>query len=274
MSADFGAFAPSPYQERVRALGARLPVSWLGRKAASLLLGAAGARARRAYDVAVFGSQRARLHPFDNICEKRVYLTPQLWDGEERAMLARQIANHPNPAFFFVDVGANVGLYSLFARAECAKAGKRLSAVAIEADPDMQTRLSFNIAASGAAADIALVPYAASSATRVLSFAVNRASRGESRIASDGALRVGARPLAAIAAEAGLSRIDAMKVDIEGHEAETLGAFFQNAPAGLWPTFAIVEVAHAETGAVEAIFHDRGYAVALKTMRNAVFLRG
>ena len=99
MSEPFGALSPSPAQERVRALARRLPANWCGRKAASLLLGPAGGRSRRAFDVMAFGSQKARLHPYDNICEKRVFLTPQLWDPAERAFLGDVISTFGGRTF-------------------------------------------------------------------------------------------------------------------------------------------------------------------------------
>ncbi len=122
MTAVFGALAPSFLQKRMRAIGHKLPPNYFGRKAASILLGPAGGRSRRALDVTVFASQRARLHPSDNICEKRVYLTPQLWDRAERALLGDIISNFGGRTFRFADIGANVGLYTLFARAEALRA--------------------------------------------------------------------------------------------------------------------------------------------------------
>ena len=272
MTAPFGAFRPSPAQERFRALGARLPANYFGRKAASLLLGPAGGRARRAYDVAVFGSQKARLHPFDNICEKRVYLTPQLWDGEERALLGAAIAKFRGAVFTFVDVGANVGLYTLFARSEAIRAGARLHAVCIEADPEMTARLKFNIEASGASSEAAAFNCAASAAEGEVRFSVNRKSRGLSRIDPDGVTRVKARPLRAILADAGVTRVDAMKIDIEGHEYEALGAFFRDAPQELLPGLMIVETSHASQGRTpEILLRDKGYRVLATTPRNTVF---
>ena len=274
MTEPFGALAPSAFEARVRALGGRLPTTSFGRKAASLLLGPAGGRARRAYDVSVFDTQKARLHPYDNICEKRVYLTPQFWEAAEREALAARIAAHDRDVFTFVDIGANVGLYTLFARAECARRGLRLDALCIEADPDMQERLAFNRRASAAESEIRIVGCAASDADGSLRFAVNRKSRGMSRLDVGGEIEVSARPLLAILNEAGITRIDALKIDIEGHEAAALSAFFRDAPAALHPDLAIVETSHAEEAAsAEAPFVAADYAVALRTKRNVVLAK-
>lgn len=267
----FGALAPSPMQERARRLAHRLPHSYFGRKSASLLLGPAGGRQARAYDVDVFGSQRARLHPADNICEKRVYLTPQHWDPEERRVLAGLIAAHRDPVFRFLDIGANAGLYTLFARACAVERGLHLHAICVEPDPEMRARLSFNIGASGAGGDVRFLPYAATAADRPLRFAVNVKSRGLSRIDETGGLTVEGRKIVTILTEASARRIDAMKIDIEGHEYAALEAFFREAPRALWPRLILCETSHEEPArSAKALMLAAGYVEALQTKRNFI----
>ncbi|GAB4527496.1 MAG: FkbM family methyltransferase [Amphiplicatus sp.] len=270
----FGAFAPSPMQARARRLAHALPANYWGRRAASLLLGPAGARARRPFDVEIFGSQRARLHPYDNICEKRVYATPQLWDAKERAALARAISQSADGVFRFVDIGANVGLYALFARARCLDAGKTLRALCVEPDPEMRARLAFNAAASGAEAELAVLPYAAAGQDGPLRFAVNVESRGMSRIDPAGGLRVAGRTVLSILREAGLERVDAMKIDIEGHEYPALEAFFAGAPDALLPSLLILEISHeSEERRASALALERGYRELFRTRLNLVAAR-
>lgn len=272
MSEAYGVLRPTAFQEKIRGLAARLPRNYFGRKAASILLGPAGGRAQRAYDVEVFGGQRARLHPFDNICEKRVYLTPQLWEAEERRFLGDIISGFGGQTFNFVDIGANVGLYSLFARAEASRAGAQFRAVAIEADPEMAERLRFNINASSAADDIAVFNCAASDAEGEIGFAVNRESRGLSRVSDAAETKLRARPLLSILDEAGFHRVDAMKIDIEGHEARTLGAFFREAPSSLRPALIIIEISHDENDSAASILEGAGYARRFSTARNALYV--
>jgi FkbM family methyltransferase len=265
----FGALAPSPGQERIRELAHRLPANYFGRRAASLLLGPAGGRSRRAFDVTVFGSERARLHPFDNICEKRVFLTPQLWDGAERALLGEVIGGFAGRTFHFVDVGANAGLYTLFARAEARRAGANFRAACIEPDPVMQARLGFNLGASGAADETRLFSCAAAAEAGTLRLAVNEESRGESRLAPEG-LEVAARPLVDIVGEAGFAQVDALKIDIEGAEAPVLAAFFASAPRELRPGLILMEISHggADNPALD-ICRAAGYEIRLRTRMNA-----
>lgn len=273
MSADppFGAMAPSAQQERFRALARRLPDNYWGRRLASLFLGPAGGRERRAYDVAAFGEARARLHPYDNICEKRVFITPQLWDGAERSALADFIAAQAASDFVFVDVGANAGLYTLYAREEARRRRLAFRALCIEADPEMRRRLAFNLEASGASADAAIAPFAAGARSEMLRFAVDERSRGLSRVASDGALEVEARPLLRLATDAGLSRIDTLKIDIEGQEFAVIEAFLRDAPRALWPRFLILETSHEETErSAKSLVLAAGWRQTLSTKRNLV----
>jgi aminoglycoside 6'-N-acetyltransferase len=271
---DFGARRPSARQQWFRRLGARLPKNYVGRRLASLLLGPAGGRANEAFDVDVFGTERARLHPSDNICEKRVYLMPQFWEAEERAFLAEQIAAHPFGSFVFVDVGANVGLWTLFARSAARAVARRLRAIAVEPDSDMRARFAFNLAASGAADDVRVFPCAVSERAGRMKFSVNAKSRGTSRIDAAGAIEVEARTLLSIVKEAGLTRIDALKIDIEGHEFEALEAFFRLAPPAILPESLILETAHeAPERSIRVLAVATGYEEALRTRMNAVLVR-
>lgn len=271
--APFGAFRTTPFEEGLRRFAGGLPRLHLLRKAATALLGPAGGRPGRAFDVEIFGGARARLHPYDNICEKRVYLTPQYWDPEERAALARAIALHRGGDFHFVDVGANVGLYSLFALAEARRAGVRLKALAIEPDAEMRRRLAFNIAASTAASEISVAPYAVAGRDGRARFAVNAASRGMSRLADSGETEVEARTLARIVQECGFSRIDAMKLDIEGAEAAALAPYLADA-ATPRPAIVILETSHAgHDGGGAALLAAAGYRAVLETRLNSVFAR-
>lgn len=273
-NAPFGALAPSSAQETARRLAASLPANWFGRKTVSLLLGPAGGRRRRAFDVTVFGTQKARLHPYDNLCEKSVYIAPQLWEGTERAALGAAIAASDDDTFFFLDIGANAGLYALFARSAAQQAGRRLSAACVEPAPDMLARLAFNIAASGAGEDVRVLPYAAAGADGSLRFAVDAANRGESHLDETGEMVVEARTVLRLLSEWGAPRVDALKIDIEGHEFPVLDAFLRDAPPALLPGLVVMEFSHeAENAPAAARLLGAGYREKLRTKRNLVAVR-
>lgn len=226
------------------------------------------------YDVTVFGTQKARLYPVDNRAEKRVFAGPQFWDRAEREALAAMLGqSKPDGMMYFVDAGANVGLYTLSLCAAAGETGTQLRGLAVECDPINGARLAFNLAASDARgiehADVAL-----SDTETVLQFrSEGLGNRGEARVVNDdgpGVIKVQARPLVAIVTDAGWPRIDAMKMDIEGQEKRVLSAFFAQADTALWPGLVILETGRMETTPALALMQNNGYRVRTRTGINAI----
>lgn len=265
----FGAYRPAGAQALARRLAAALPAERWARLLVSLCLTASGGRRARPQDVAVFGALRARLHPFDNLSEKRVFIAPQFWEARERALLAEAIRACRAEAFWFLDIGCNAGLYTLFAHAEALAAGRRLRALCIEPDPVMRARAQANFGFSGFAPE-ALLGCAVVARAGPVGFRSEPARRGESRIDAGGALEVPGRPLAELVGEWDPPRLDALKIDIEGGEGEVLDAFFASAPPQLWPGLLIAE----DRGAgLQDLLGARGYRLRLATRLNRVFTR-
>jgi hypothetical protein len=87
-------------------------------------------------------------------------------------------------------------------------------------------------------------------------------------------IEVPVRPLPELVAEAGLSRVDALKVDVEGLEPPILEDYFDRAPEALWPGILLVE--RQTTAAHEALFArlaKHGYREELATRLNVVLRR-
>jgi FkbM family methyltransferase len=219
--------------------------------------------------VTVFGSERARLHPYDNISEKRVFITPQFWEAEERGDLARFVGEGEG-SFYFLDVGANAGLYTLFARSLARVTQRPFHAICVEPAPAMAARLAFNLAASGASAEAHVFDCAAGESDGVTQFRINTRNRGESRASAIGETQVRVRPLSAIIHEARVPRIDAMKLDIEGGESAALRGLFAAPDERYRPFLIIMELSHADASAVLV---REGYREILRTARNGVFAR-
>lgn len=272
MTEPFGAFAPSTFQQAVRRRAAFVADNWVGKRAASLLLRAAGGKSGRAFDVSVFGTERARLHPYDNISEKRVFITPQFWEAEERAALAALIAAGSGD-FWFLDVGANAGLYTLFARAEARKASRGFHAICVEPSSEMRSRLQFNLAASGAETAVRIIDCAVGEREGVTTLCTNTRNRGESRVQDFGGKPVRLRILAALIDEAGAPRIDAMKIDIEGGEAAALRGLFSVQGERYRPPFLIIELSHSDEADVTSRLALEGYREIRRIGRNAIYAR-
>jgi FkbM family methyltransferase len=178
---------------------------------------------------------RARLHPKDNLSEKRILYTPGRFDPVELAHLSSRIG----PDFTFVDLGANCGGYTLHL---AAKAPASARFFAIEAQPEMARRFRFNLGANAFAASVQLDEVAISDKRGDISFTINTHNRGESGLEGQGeSISVPALPLADYLAERPIERLDAMKIDVEGLEHRILTSFFAAAPKSCWPRCLIVE---------------------------------
>ena len=223
--------------------------------------------ARVRFDVEPFPGQAARLYPSENLSEKRVFGGTQFWDWVERAALGRAVraANEP---VYFVDAGANAGLYSLAVRSEArGQAGK--SILAIEPDPENLRRLAFNVRASGAQDCVTVAEVALGGEEGFATISSGHANRGELKLAEQGT-RVALRPLLAVLQWAGFSRVDALKIDIEGMELPVLRHFLENAPTALLPGMVIIEAQRGEQTEALSLLQAAGYQIEERTRMNVV----
>lgn len=265
----YGRHAPQGLVARVLRLTRRRRTSWLGRRF-GFVCRAAGIALLRGHpqDVDALGA-RMRLYPAHNVSEKNLLFTPHLFDPEERELLATRIGD----GFTFVDIGANVGGYSLFA---AALAGSHARILAIEPQPEIFERLVYNVrqnpfgsikalecAVADQDGDITMFLDPANSGEASMRF-VNVREQGKS-------VRVASKTLATVLAEERLDRLDVLKVDVEGAEDLVLGPFFRDVPTPLWPKLLIVDNAAIQTGAlVEGL---GAYRKLLRTRSNDIFER-
>jgi FkbM family methyltransferase len=215
---------------------------------------------------------RLRLHPRRNGCEKGLLFTPQFYEAPERAALAAQIdrARAEGRPFVFVDIGANVGLFSFFA-ASRAEADARI--LAIEPERENLRRLRFNIAANKNL-PIRALPLALGETSGTLALDVDARDRGGTRTRFDagpGGVAVECKPLLQVLTEERVERIDALKIDVEGVEDRILMPFFKTAPQSLWPRFILIEDSREHWRAdLFAEMQTRGYKVASRSKQNVM----
>ena len=161
---------------------------------------------------------RMRLDPEDFV--SRTILETGEWEPTSwQAMRA-----HLSSGATFVDVGAQIGYYSLKAAPVVGPGGH---VIAIEPNPETVAKLENNIRASGAKV-ISVAPVACSDSEATLElFAASAANTGETSLSKANASQSGAaihsykvraRPLDDIVRESGVSRVDVVKIDVEGAE--------------------------------------------------------
>ena len=272
----FGTYKLAPMSERLRQLAAKLPEGRLGRAGVSLIRRLIARRGDGAYDVEVFPTIKTRLYPATNTCEKRAFVGVQYFDPAERSFLDDAVAACRSNPFVFCDVGANVGLYGLSVVASGRRHGRRVSVLAVEPDPTTRRRHEVNVSFSGADACYIIEGCAAGAERGIGQIIAHENNRGEHHIAEYGGDAQGIEilPLLDIVKKHGHSRIDALKIDVEGMDYKVLEAFFATAPKSLYPTTLIVEVSKTDaTPAVVTLCEKYGFAIEKRTRLNAILSR-
>ena len=273
--APFGQHAPDARLARIIRWTRAAPDSWLGRRFAFTLRRRALARLRDPVDAEALGA-RFRLFPSDNICEKRLLFTPQYFDPEERRILARHLAA-AGPRFVFLDIGANVGAYSLFVAMQ---GHPGTTVIAVEPQPVVFERLCENIRQNPGSRVKAIACAVADRDGEVTLF-LDRVNRGETGLRhvplgqrGEGAVTVPARTLLTLVRDEGLERVDAIKIDVEGAEDLVLDPYLRTAPEALWPRLVIVEDARKRWQIdLDAPLRSRGYRQLVQTRLNLVYER-
>ncbi len=217
---------------------------------------------------------RLRAYPADNHSDRVALARGRLPDRDERAAIAPFLRE----GSVFIDVGANVGLYSLWAARRVGAGGV---VIAVEPHPQMGARLAFNVDANGLG-NVRIVAAGigeAAGSARLHSSAggnVGQSSLLEGvAFRPDGAFEVPVLRLLDVVREAGLKRIDVLKVDVEGYEDRVIVPFLRDAPESLLPRAVLVETDVSDRWASDclAALHAREYDPIMHTVANAVLAR-
>ncbi len=224
--------------------------------------------ADHAFDVVVWGL-RLRLLPRGNISEAKVLFTPQFFDRAELDWLA----SHLSPRGTFIDIGANAGAYSFAMRS---RFGTGIRILAVEPDPEMRRRIAFNLA-SNDIQNIEVCPVALSDKQGEAQLELSVTQRGQNALvdapAGANTLTVPVDTLVSLLQSRGVTRVDAFKIDVEGHEIRVLGHFFANAPQSLWPRAIVTEYKNDTCADILRILGGAGYAQVRTTKLNWMFER-
>ena len=251
------------------------PGGWPGSRFALLARRAARRHLAGPVDTRLWG-HRLRLFPDRSISEARILFLPRSWDRRER----RRIAKCVRPGFTFVDVGANVGAYSFWILSLIDRSGR---VVTVEPNPDLARQLRYNVRVNGVQDRMRVVEAAVGAARGRGALSVAARNSGEGRLISTGERSAGPPTipvrvvtLADIVDDAKLDRIDCLKVDVEGHEADVIQPFLRSAPRTLWPRHLVVELKRGPGDArrsadLQAWLTARGYRLEFRTWLNGVF---
>ena len=216
-------------------------------------------------------AMKYRLYPQDNVTDRKLLFGSRYRDREELEALRQAVTG----GGIFVDIGANIGHYTLMAAAF--GAGR---IVAIEPNPDALERLGFNVGANGLqhCVDVVQSALGESEGEATLYVPVDGdmgGGRVSDRDIAGRQVRVKIRPLAAVLQELGIGRVDALKIDVEGMEDRVLLPFFETAPAALWPHLIIIEHTSAAEWQRDVLtwLLGHGYRESARTRSNAMLMR-
>lgn len=268
--ATYGSYRPSPHTLWLINVIRRIPPTWLGRRLMFALRRLAALGVGQEVDIELFGFEM-RLNSRGNVSEKRALYAPQFFDLEERRMLASLAEEQA----VFIDIGANIGLYS-FSTAVTFKNFKDTRILAIEPHPVASRRLAYNLSLNPEL-PIELIETGLSDHEGKMTMVTSGTNLGESRLLKNGETPVGethevpVNTLLNLISSQDLNRLDGIKIDIEGFEEAVLTPFFDQAPEHLLPKLIIIENNYEKWHSnLMNVAGNRGYSLKKKTRMNVI----
>lgn len=265
-------------------LSGLMPTNWVGRRFALLFRKLALIGAGPLIDLESQGL-RLRIARQGNVSDRKFAFMPQFVDPFERA----EILSRLKPGGYFLDIGANAGVYSLCAAQRYAELGGG-RVLAFEPNPQIAATLRRNIRFNGFEHIIEVMPFALSDSPGELEFFVDASNQGQSGFdrglpdspghegARRGALRAGeriavpCRTLGDVLNGLGLHAADALKIDVEGAEDLVLAGFFRSAPDQQLPRCLVIENSESHWSIrLFDLFEARGLRLLKRTRMNSVF---
>lgn len=166
-----------------------------------------------------------------------------------------------------VDIGSNVGLYSV----ALALTGARV--VSVDANPAMAAQLRFNLAASGKSPDD-VVHTAVGDVDGRVTLQIRNDDVAIVNVIEDADGDVQIRRLGSILADLGVTRVDVLKIDIEGFEDKALGPYLESATGDMIPERIVIERAGEDDyPACVKQFNRLGYKIVGRTRNNSLYQR-
>lgn len=224
----------------------------------------------RPFDMEVDGI-KFRLYPKDNLHDRIAMLSGRLPELDWYDAIFTPLEGGGT----FVDIGANVGFFTVVAHA---RGIPNLKILPIEPHPVMRERLAANLALN--AADEVRIEASAVGA-EVATMTLHQPSKhnfGVTTLHAEGAQKsradyeVQVKPLTMILAEHGVQAIDLLKIDIEGYEDRALVPFFEAADRSLWPRAVFIEHDSSERWDVDVLetMTQKGYEIVQRDEQNTL----
>ena len=216
-------------------------------------------------EVKIWGTITIQLDPTECV-GGNIFFGSHIYDLEERIFLSQLL----NEDSVFIDLGANIGAYSLWASKKISSQGHIIS---IEADPETFKLLSKNVEINNFSCKNHLINKGVSDSVGILQFYRHTEKNigGNSFFLSENleaALQLPVSPLFELVHEL-VSKIDVLKIDIEGFEFRVLLKFFSDCKEKkpeLLPEYIMIEMSEGPLGtnleyinSLKKLFKDMNY---------------
>lgn len=220
------------------------------------------------------GNIRFRVYPAENHADRVIAGRGQLPEIPERRLISRMIS----PGIVFVDIGANIGIYSLFVAASC---GDSARIVAFEPHPRTFAKLQYNCAANRFESITCINSGIGPQDGEATLFFDGGGNIGGASMLREAAgkevsSRVSIGRLDSHLHRLGLSRIDLLKIDIEGFEDRALMPFLSEAAnSRLFPGALLLETVHRKLWRDDLLagLEAMGYRECGRTCENVLLRR-
>lgn len=215
-----------------------------------------------------------RLYPSENYCDRVLFgrsVMPEMAEHEALLPLLK-------PGMVFVDIGANIGSYSVFVGSHL-KGDVNL--IALEPHPRTFQKLVFNFKANDLSTDHVVNCGVGPKVDKLELWSDGGSNIGHTSMLKEGtanaqvSVSVQVFPLIGLLNDRGITSIDILKIDIEGFEDRALAPFFDVAPDTLLPKHILLETAHQNLWDRNLLnmLDARGYETRFSTKENLLLSR-
>lgn len=209
------------------------------------------------------GNFRIRAH--NNLIEYGLMLHPA-YNRADIDFLAGSVTNGGT----FVDIGSNIGLYSLPLAVLAGPSGR---VIAIDANPAMAAQLQWHADATGLT-NLTMVNCAVGDNEAHVNLRIRKDDVAIVSVEESAGGAIPMRPLLSILQHSGVTRVDALKIDIEGYEDKALPPFLEAAPPALKPARIVIErFQDGDYPGCAAAFARHGYELAGRSRQNSFYQR-
>ena len=179
---------------------------------------------------------RFRLYPHDNAIESKMIVSSKFREARELEVISKYLKNGGT----FLDIGANIGYYSLMA----AKLGAT-RIIGIEPNPVVLNRFKENIKFNGFEKKIKTFQLGISEKIENRDLYLSKVDLGSSSIIGENnsleKIKIKIVPLDVFLKRESVCKIDVMKIDIEGFEDKALFPYFETLDKKIYPRLILIE---------------------------------